>query len=132
MNSVVAPNEVQVSLNLAQKKIAIEFPLSIDERRCRYRFELPIQLLQQVLKIHDDSTNQCALIIPFRFPPRFFKLAEGKELAATFTPSDRTWYEGHAWFRQTEVVDGDTMRQMASMPVMNMKNAPVIDIGMCI
>lgn len=133
MQNVTATYQVQFTLNLSRKRFTIEFPLSIGKRHARYKFESPIQQLQQIFRIDDHGKKQCHLVIPYKVPPRFFKFAEGQEeLSKTFSPSEKIWYENHAWLRQTDVVDGHTMTLMNAMPVMNMKNAPIIDIGMFI
>jgi RNA-dependent RNA polymerase len=129
MKTVTAPGLVQMSLDLGRKNICINFPLTVDGRRSKFRFELPMQLLQHMHRVDDIRAKQSSFIIPFGSAPRFFKFAEGDELSATFSPSDRTWYEGHGWIRQTDIVDGRTLSKMATMPVMHMKNVPIIDIG---
>jgi RNA-dependent RNA polymerase len=130
LHTVMAPQQVQVSLDLTRKKLSLKFPLAIDGVVFKYKFELPIALLQRIYKGDDKETGQCTLVIPFHSAPRFFRFAHGnQELEPAFSPSEKVWTDRDAWYRQTDVVDNAMKSQLTMQPVMHMKNAPIIDIG---
>lgn len=131
MHTVAAPQKIQVALNLKKKMMSINFPIKIDDEACKYRFELPIPLLHHIHKLNDESKRQGSLVIPFNSSPRVFKCIQNKRaLSDTFNADDKYWYEYYAFYRQTDIVDGKTKMRMISGPVMNMKDAPIIDIGL--
>jgi RNA-dependent RNA polymerase len=130
MGHVAAPRRIQVILNLRRTEVAINFPMKLHGVTYNYRFELPINQLQHIYKVHDTKTGNPTLIIPFNVPPRFFKFVSDKEeLASTFNPNDKSWWKWHAWYRQTDVVDNETSQRIQLEPLMNMKDTPIIDIG---
>ncbi|KAF2273695.1 RdRP-domain-containing protein [Westerdykella ornata] len=123
-HTVRSKKQIQLSLDLGRKRLTMTFPLTIDEVKHKYKLEMPLPQIQHIYR--DDD----ALIIPFNTPPRAFRFAYGdEELAATFSPSERTWWDTNAWYRQTDVLDGGMELRVEKWPVMNLKDAPIIDIG---
>lgn len=129
-HTVTAFKRIQLSLDLSRRKLSLQFPMAIDGAWYKYKLEMPFAQLQNIYSAEDQEKRQSTLIIPFNTPPRFFRFAHGEEeLAATFNPSDKVWRDTNAWYRQTDVLDDEMDHISGRLPVMNMKDAPVIDIG---
>jgi RNA-dependent RNA polymerase len=129
MHSVNAPSKVRVFLNMERKEINIQFPLMIDDRKQYYRFRLPLAQIDRVHLADNDGSGQGLLVIPFKFPPQFFRRAKQADMHRTFSPSDKIWSETNSWYRITDIVDAQTEDRKTNLPIMNRKEDVVIDIG---
>ncbi|ORY11519.1 RNA dependent RNA polymerase-domain-containing protein [Clohesyomyces aquaticus] len=124
-----AQSRVQVMLNLKRKEMDIKFPLTIDGKERQYRFQLPISLLDRMYTVPDTRTDQVVLIIPANSPPQFCREVERKEIHKTCKPSEKTWLEWNAWYRQTDVVTCETELRMKNEPISNHTDSAVLNIG---
>lgn len=131
MHAVKAEGKVQMTLDLKRKEIDIRFPLYLDNTINKYRFRMPFSILPNIFRVVEEATGQIALIIPFDSPPQFFvqkkPVDDGDE--SSFPPNDMRWIEWNTWFRETDVVDGQTRKQMKLMPISNHRESAIIDIG---
>ena len=127
------PKRVQFALDLKRKRIVVTFPTDVNNVRHDYMFEMPIALLQYVYKVDDKGTGQRALIIPFEYPPQFFeRLRNEVDFYQTFSSATRWWNEYDTFYRRTDVIPQDMEDRLEGNPVMNLKNCPIINIGMWI
>lgn len=128
MHSVLSKGKIQVVLDLKRKELDLQFPLMIDKQSHRFRFRLPISQLAHIYKTQDG--NASSLIIPFGVSPQFFiQKKPNKDDESFFSTKDRSWKAWSTWFRETDVVDGHTRRQLHKTPLMNHKDSAIIDIG---
>jgi RNA-dependent RNA polymerase len=128
MQSIRADNRVRMTLTLGDRKeLDFQFPRTIDHKKRKLRFRLPLSLVNVIYKVEDRAANKCALIIPFETPPQFFMQTE--EIGLTCNPTDRTWIEWYSWYRQTDVVDGTTHDRLKIVPLMTHNEGAIIDIG---
>ncbi|KAF1966932.1 RdRP-domain-containing protein [Bimuria novae-zelandiae CBS 107.79] len=107
MQTVRADEQIKVTVKVGDyKELEIYFPFKLDGRSQNTKFQLPLSLIESIYKVKDS------LIIPFKSPPKF-------------------WIQNNLgkWYRQTDIVEKDTRTALASAPVMNHKETPVIDIG---
>ena len=128
MHAVLTKGKVQVVLDLKRKELDLQFPLMIDDESHRFRFRLPLSQLTHVYKTQDESAS--SLIIPFGVSPQFFiQKKPKKDDESMFSTKDRSWKVWSTWFRETDVVNGHTRRQLQATPLMNHKDSAIIDIG---
>ncbi|KAJ4362196.1 hypothetical protein N0V95_001544 [Ascochyta clinopodiicola] len=128
MHEVRTKGNVQVTLDLKRKELDIQFPMTIDLESHNFRFRLPIAQLSRIYTIHDGK-NSSSLIIPFKVPPQFFVQKKLNTRDSDFFPmKERFWKVWSTWFRETDVVDSRTWRQMQTMPLIHHKGSATIDI----
>ncbi|KAF1995768.1 RdRP-domain-containing protein, partial [Amniculicola lignicola CBS 123094] len=136
MHTIESKQQVQLGLNLREKELDVRFRLSIKGKVRRYRFCLPISLLEHIYKVPGDSDSRTNIIIPFDSPPKFYMHAEGirqengkSEIEKTFKPSDRVWSDWNAWYRQTDILTEDSEMVVKNLPLTPLKGQAIIDIG---
>ncbi|UPX13823.1 RNA-directed RNA polymerase [Ascochyta rabiei] len=129
MHEVRSKGNIQVTLDLKRKELDIQFPMAIDLENYNFRFRLPITQLSHIYRIQDGD-NSSSLIIPFDVPPQFFAQKKLSTHDSDFFPTkERSWKVWSTWFRETDVVDGRTRRQLQTMPLIQHKGSATIDIG---
>ena len=130
MHRVHTDGKVQVTLDLKRKELDIRFPLTIDDRSHNFCFDLPVSQLSHVYQAQEGSASS-VLIIPFERPPQFFiQKRPTMDEDSSFSKRDRIWNAWSTWYRETDVVGGQTRRLMQTLPLMNPKGSAIIDIGM--
>ncbi|KAF9698680.1 hypothetical protein EKO04_002950 [Ascochyta lentis] len=129
MHEVHAKGKIQVTLDLKRKEIDIQFPMKINQESQNFRFRLPIARLSRIYRTQCGNGSS-SLIIPFDVPPQFFVQKKLNKNDDDFFPrKERSWKAWSTWFRETDVVDGRTRRQIQTKPLMNHKSSAIIDIG---
>ena len=129
MHEVHARGRVQVTLCLKRKELDVQFPQMIDNKKHQLRFRLPISQLSHIHLAHDGNDSS-SLIIPFDVSPQFFHQKEPQKDDDSFFPrKERSWRVWNTWFRETDVVDDRTRRQLQTSPLMNHSGSAIIDIG---
>jgi RNA-dependent RNA polymerase len=131
MHTVQTKSRVQMTLDLKRKEIDIRFPLHFENSKDYYRFRMPFSLLSNIYRVVKEDTDQVALIIPFDNSPQFFvqKTPIKGDDDSAFPPNDLRWTDWNTWFRETDVVDGPTRKQMKLQPLTNHRESAIIDIG---
>ena len=135
MRTVESDGGITVTLNLTRKKIDIQFPFQVDNKKRRYRFRLPIALLSVIYKCKGDSPTQTALVIPFDSPPQFLvQKKEGDDIGGgqrhtSFSTKEKRWNDSSTWYRETDVVSSSIRNGFQQAPLMNHKDNAIIDIG---
>lgn len=129
MRDVHAAGQVQIKLNLRRKEIEIQFPLTIDKQNHKFSFRLSISQLSCIYKI-ENGQDSSSMIIPFGRAPQFFvhkKPTMGD--ASLFPEKERTWNAWNLMFRETNVTNGRTRREIQRLPLLDGKDEAIIDIG---
>jgi len=135
MYTVQSPKGIQMILDLYRKELEIQFPLHLNNGVRKYRFRLPIALLSHVYRVNDETTGQPTLIIPFGSPPQFYvQKREGEVLGdgrnhTSFSEKERAWNDWQTWFRETDITHTRDKKKLQQLPLMNHKDALIIDIG---
>ncbi|KAE8824620.1 hypothetical protein PTNB85_09384 [Pyrenophora teres f. teres] len=135
MYTVQSPKGIQMGLDLNRKELDIQFPLYLFNEVRKYRFRLPIALLSHVYRVNDKTTGQPTLIIPFDSPPQFYvQKKEGEGLGdgrthTSFSNKEKAWNDWNTWFRETDIVSAKDKKKLKQLPLMNHKDATIIDIG---
>lgn len=135
MRTVKSQGTIRVALDLSRKEIDLQFPLKIDDRHLKCRVRLPFALLSTIYKVACDERGQTALVIPFDSPPQFFIQRVEGELMSTgsthtsFSQNEKVWTEWQTWFRETDVIAEGDRKSVHKLPLMNNKEAAIIDIG---
>ncbi|OAL56589.1 RdRP-domain-containing protein, partial [Pyrenochaeta sp. DS3sAY3a] len=133
MFTVQAKWKVQLTLSLGRKELDIRFPLKVNDETRNFRFRLPISLLSHIYQV--ESAGQTSLIIPFDHIPQFYQqMVEGDRLLhgrkyTSFSDNDMKWADWNTWYRETDIVEGAFRKHLQDLPVMNHKDAAMIDIG---
>lgn len=129
MHKVCAKSNVQVTLNLNRKELDIQFPHTINDEDLNFRFRLPISQLSHIYMI--DGGSQSTMIIPFDNPPQFFvQKIPTIDSDSLFPAKECFWNDWVTWFRETDVMDDRTRREMQATPLLSHKQSGIIDIGM--
>lgn len=129
MHDVHAAGQVQVKLNLRRKEVEMQFPLAIDKQTYTFSFRLPISQLSCIYKTEIER-NSSSLVIPFDRPPQFFVHKKPTmEDDSLFPAKERTWKAWSLMFRETDIVNGRTRREMQALPLLDGRGSAIIDIG---
>ncbi|KAJ4286996.1 hypothetical protein N0V90_012877 [Kalmusia sp. IMI 367209] len=108
MQSVHAREKIKITLKVGEyKELEFQHPLMIDSKLGSLKFQLPLSLVEVIYEVGNS------LVIPFESAPKFWLQRE----------------EYGSWYRQTDIVDKKTREELATSPIMNRKETPIIDIG---
>ena len=135
MRSVTSQARIQMTLNLKKRELDIQFPLCIGRQTSNFRFMLPISLLSHIYKVPGPKTGQMTLIIPYETSPRFFvQKGERQDLGhgryhSSFSAKDKIWSDWDTWYRETDIIDSVARTRLTNLPLMNHKDAAIVDIG---
>ncbi|KAF3040260.1 hypothetical protein E8E12_003541 [Didymella heteroderae] len=129
MHEVHTAGQVQTKLNLRRKEVEIQFPLMIDQQPHKFSFRLPVSQLSSIYKTKNED-NSSSMIIPFDRPPQFFVHKKPTmEDDSLFPKKERTWSAWSLMFRETDVADSRTRREMQALPLLDGRGSAMIDIG---
>ncbi|KAF2741259.1 RdRP-domain-containing protein [Polyplosphaeria fusca] len=127
MKTVIGRDKIKFALNMRRKDLQITFPLGVDDKEHKYRFVLPISLLEHIYEVDPISNGQRAFVIPFGSPPECSKQAE--DISETCNMPGRIWNEWMAWSRQTDIAGQKSPTLTRLGPVMHRHDHAIIDIG---
>ena len=130
MRTVEASQAIKMALSLSNhKELILEFPIKIDGKTRQLRFELPLSLLETIYRVDGYTTGKTVLVIPFKSAPKFYMQKEAHLIHETCTSHRRFWLDWFSWYRQTDIVDEKTRKELRKLPGMTNHESPIIDIG---
>ncbi|KAL8783976.1 MAG: hypothetical protein Q9213_004227 [Squamulea squamosa] len=115
---------IKFKQSMLHRETVVEFVLDINNRSELFRFSVPFNHLDTILRIDDRKGSIVELVVSLPTPPRFFRKLDEKD---THELGARYWTENDAWYRQTDITTSPA--EVRDAPITIKKPGPLIDIG---